>query len=156
MDIRRTFDVLDYAMQNYPRTDALASKVDGQWVTWSTDEYARIANQISYGLLAMGLKKGDKIVSASNNRPEWNFLDMGMMQIGVVHVPIYPTLGDDETAFIFEHSDARLALVSDAALFQKFTKNRTPNIEKIFTFNDVQGASNWKEIVELGEKNENT
>jgi long-chain acyl-CoA synthetase len=154
MEIRRTFDVLDHAIMTYPRTDALASKVDGQWVTWSTDEYVRIANQISYGLLSMGLKKGDKIVSASNNRPEWNFLDMGMMQIGVVHVPIYPTLGEDETAYIFEHSDARLAFASDSALYRKFVKNRTPNIENIFTFNEVEGASNWKEIVELGEKNE--
>ena len=154
MEIRRTFDVLDHAMKTYPRTDALASKVDGQWVTWSTDEYVRIANQISYGLLSLGLKKGDKIVSASNNRPEWNFLDMGMMQIGVVHVPIYPTLSEDETAYILEHSDARLALASDAALYRKFAKIKTPNIENIYTFNEVDGASNWKEIAELGEKNE--
>lgn len=154
MEILRTFDVLDHAIMTYPRTDALASKVDGQWVTWSTGEYVRIANQISYGLLSMGLKKGDKIVSASNNRPEWNFLDMGMMQIGVVHVPIYPTLSEDETAYIFRHSDARLAFASDSALFRKFMKNRTPNIEKIFTFNEVEGASNWQEIAELGEKNE--
>ncbi|TSA36160.1 MAG: long-chain fatty acid--CoA ligase [Porphyromonadaceae bacterium] len=154
MEIRRAFDVLDHAMKTYPRTDALASKVDGQWVTWSTDEYVRIANQISYGLLSMGLKKGDKIVSASNNRPEWNFLDMGMMQIGVVHVPIYPTLSEEETAYIFQHSDARMAITSDSALFRKFEKNRTPNIEKIFTFDEVEGASNWKEIAELGEKNQ--
>ncbi len=154
MEIRRMFDVLDYAMKTYPRTDALASKVDGQWITWSTEEYVRIANQISYGLLSMGIKKGDKIVSASNNRPEWNFLDMGMMQIGAVHVPIYPTLSDDETAFILEHSDARMVLASDSALYRKFEKNRTPNIEQIFTFNEVDGARNWKEIAELGEKNE--
>lgn len=154
MEIRRTFDVLDYALKTYPRTDALASKVDGQWVTWSTAEYSKIANQISYGLLSMGLKKGDKIVSASNNRPEWNFLDMGMMQIGVVHVPIYPTLSDEETAFIFAHSDARIAFASDSVLYKKFVKSRTPNIEKIITFNEIDGAANWKEIAELGEKNE--
>ncbi len=154
MEIRRTFDVLDSAIKTHPRTDALASKVDGQWVTWSTAEYVRIANQVSYGLLALGLKKGDKIVSASNNRPEWNFLDMGMMQIGVVHVPIYPTLSDEETAYIFEHSDSRLALASDSALYKKFAKNKTPNIEEIYTFNEVDGAHNWKEIAELGEKHQ--
>lgn len=154
MEILRTFDVLDYAMKTYPRTDALASKVDGQWIPWSTEEYVRMANHISYGLLAMGLKKGDKIVSASNNRPEWNFLDMGMMQIGVVHVPIYPTLSDEETAYIFQHSDARLAIASDTALYRKFNQNRSPNIENIFTFNQVEGANNWKEIAELGEKHE--
>jgi long-chain acyl-CoA synthetase len=154
MEIRRTFDVLDYAYKTYPRKDALAAKIDGQWVTWSTEEYVRMVRMISYGLLAMGLKKGDKIITASNNRPEWNFLDMGMMQIGVVHVPIYPTLSDEETQYVMQHSDARLAIVSDAQLYKKFSRMQTPNIEKIFTFNEVEGAANWKEIEELGEKNE--
>lgn len=154
MEIRRIFDVLDHALETYPRPDALASKVDGQWVTWSTEEYARMVKMISYGLLSMGLKKGDKIVTASNNRPEWNFFDMGMMQIGVVHVPIYPTLTEEETQYILAHSDARLAIVSDSLLYKKFVGVKTPNIENIFTFNEVAGAPNWKEIAELGEKNE--
>jgi long-chain acyl-CoA synthetase len=154
MEINRIFDVLDYALRTYPRPDALASKVDGQWVPWSTGEYTRIADQISCGLLALGLKKGDKIVTASNNRPEWNFLDMGMMQIGIVHVPIYPTLSEEETAFILEHSDACLALVSDSALLKKFSKVKPSNIREIYTFNDIKGSRNWKEIAELGEKTE--
>jgi len=156
MEIRRVFDVLDHAVANFPRTDALACKVDGQWITYSHDEYQRFANLISYGLLAMGFKKGDKIVTASNNRPEWNFLDMGMMQIGVVHVPIYPTLSDDETQYVMNHSEARMAVVSDAALFNKFNKllPNAPGIKDLLTFNPVQGARNWKELVELGEKHE--
>jgi len=154
MEIKRIFEVLDYASQHYPRTDALASKVEGQWVTWSTEEYIRMARMVSYGLLAMGLQKGDKIVTASNNRPEWNFLDMGMMQIGVVHVPIYPTLSDEETHYILKHSDARMAIVSDAQLYMKFKRIAPSNIENIFTFNQVEGAPSWMEITELGEKNE--
>lgn len=156
MEINRVFDVMDNALEVFPRPDALASKVDGQWITWSTAEYVRMANQISCGLLAMGFKKGDKIVTASNNRPEWNFLDMGMMQVGVVHVPIYPTLSDEETLFILKHSDARMMVVSDSALYKKFRKvmPEAPNIEKIYTFNEVEGAENWKQIVELGERNE--
>ncbi len=156
MEITRVFEVLDYQQKNFPRKDALGGIVDYEWVTYSTEEFIRLANLMSYGLLAMGFKKGDKIVSSSNNRPEWNFLDVGMMQIGVVHVPIYPTLNSDETKYILEHSDARLAVVSDSKLFQKFNEiiPQTPNIERIFTFNDVEGASNWREIVDLGEKNE--
>lgn len=156
MEITRVFEVLEYQHKTYPRKDALGGKMDGQWVKYSTDEYIRIANLMSYGLLAMGFKKGDKIITASNNRPEWNFLDMGMMQIGVVHVPIYPTLSDDETKYIFEHSESRMAVVSDAKLYEKFNKIKaeTPNIKDLFTFNQVEGAPNWKDIMELGEKNE--
>ncbi len=156
MEINRVFDVLDNALEAFPRKDALASKVDGQWVTWSTEEYVRITRQISCGLLALGLRKGDKIVTASNNRPEWNFLDMGMMQIGIVHVPIYPTLSDEETLFILQHSDARMAVVSDSLLYKKFksVKPQAPGIEWLYSFNAIDGVPNWKEIAELGEKHE--
>jgi len=154
MELTRMFDVLDYANRHYPRADALAAKVDGLWTSWSTAEYIRMNRMVSMGLLAMGLKKGDKIVTASNNRPEWNFLDMGMMQIGVVHVPIYPTLSEEETRYILEHSDARIAIVSDAMLYKKFRMIAPPNVEHIFTFNQVDHAPYWMEIAELGEKNE--
>lgn len=154
MKITRVFEALDYQLKNYPREDTLASKIDGKWVTYSTEDYVRIANNISYGLLEMGLKKGDKIITASNNRPEWNFMDLGMMQIGVVHVPIYPTLTVDETRFILDHSDAILALVSDAKIYKKFIKAMAdiPRLNDIYTYDDVEGAKSWKEIAELGEK----
>jgi long-chain acyl-CoA synthetase len=114
MDITRVFEVLDYQLKTFPRKDALGGIIDNEWQTYSTEEYKRLANLMSYGLLAMGLKKGDKILTASNNRPEWNFLDIGMMQIGVVHVPIYPTLSDEETKYILGHCEARFVVVSDA------------------------------------------
>ncbi len=156
MEIRRVFDILDYASANLARKDALACKTEGQWITYSHEEYQRNANLISYGLLSMGFKKGDKIVTASNNRPEWNFLDMGMMQIGAIHVPIYPTLTDEETEYIMNHSDARMAVVSDQGLFNKFNKllPKAPGIKDLLTFNKVEGARNWKELTDLGEKHE--
>ena len=113
MDITRVFEVLEYQLNTYPRKDALGGFIDCELTTYSTEEYVRLANLMSYGLLAMGFKKGDKIITASNNRPEWNFLDMGMMQIGVVHVPIYPTISDDETQVIMEHSVYYLLYLSN-------------------------------------------
>ena len=107
MIIERTFDLLVNIRQNYSKQDILACKQDGNWVKFSSDDYWRNAKMIAYGLLANGFKKGDKIATVSNNRPEWNFLDMAMSMTGVVHVPIYPTIGDDEYRHILAHSDAR-------------------------------------------------
>jgi len=156
MNINRVFEVLEYASKQYPREDALAGKVNGKWVTYSHEDYVRTANLVSYGLLALGLKKGDKVLTASNNRPEWNFLDIGMMQIGVVHVPIYPTLSPEETEYIINHSDAKMMIVSDGTLYSKFKKllPKAPAVKELFTFNEIEGAKNWKEIIALGEKNE--
>ena len=152
MNITRVFEALEHQLKNYPREDVLGAKVDGKWLTYSTQEYIQIANNISYGLLELGYKKGDRIITASNNRPEWNFMDMGMMQIGVVHVPVYPTLSVDETKFIMEHSEVKLAVVSDASLFKKFSKAMADvsDLNAIYTYDKVEGAKNWKEIADLG------
>jgi long-chain acyl-CoA synthetase len=119
------------------------------------NEYIRIANNVSYGLLAMGIKKGDKIATITNNRPEWNFMDMGMAQIGAVHVPIHPTLTIEELVYILNHSESKLVLVSDKMLYKKLSevKAQLPLVETIFTFNQVEGANHWIADHSTGEAN---
>lgn len=156
MEEKRTFDILDRYAAKFPdKEDVLAAKKDGQWVKYSSKYYIETATNVSYGLLEMGFKKGDKIATISNNRPEWNFVDMGSAQAGVVHVPIYPTISNEEFGYILQNSDARILIVSDKALYDtlKTVCEKVPNIEGIYTFNEVPGAKHWSEIAELGKKN---
>jgi len=104
MIITRTFDLLNRYQENFDRDDVLVAKENGKWVKYSTRKYIDNSYVFSYGLLALGIKKGDKIVTVSNNRPEWNFVDMGMAMIGVVHVPVFPSLSTDEYKYILEHA----------------------------------------------------
>ncbi len=154
MEILRTFDILDELKKNNDKPDILAAKRDGIWVTFSVDEYIEYSKYFSYGLLAKGFKKGDKIATVSDNRPEWNFVDMGMSMIGVVHVPIYPTLGEDEYKYVLEHCDARILIVSDSALYKKLKPiaDNIDSIEAIYTFNLIDDANHWSDITDLGEK----
>ncbi len=101
--VTRTFDILDRYLSKFPRTDALGGKRNGDWYTYSTEEYNLKSHQFALGLMALGIKKGDKIATVTNNRPEWNFADMGIAMIGAVHVPIYPTIGEDEYKYILDH-----------------------------------------------------
>jgi len=100
----------------------------------------------------MGFKKGDKIATVTNNRPEWNFMDFGMSQIGCVHVGIYPTISDKEYLHILAHSDSRILIVSNKELYDKLLPifEKTPSLEEIYTFDEVAGAKNWREIPDLG------
>ncbi len=151
-NITRTFDVLTNAEENYNREVALSVKRNGKWDNFSTDEYRKNVDAFSYGLLAMGYKKGDKIASVSNNRPEWNFIDFGMSQIGCVHVGIYPTISEKEYLHILAHSDARILIVSSKELYDKLLPiyEKTPSIEEIYTIDEVDGVKNWREIANLG------
>ena len=119
MEVTRIFDILTNLKEIYPREDSLVGKVDRKWVKYSSAEYYELSHYFSNGLLATGLKSGDKVLTISNNRPEWNIMDMGMSQTGIIHVPIYPTLSDTEFGYIFKHSEAKAIIVSDKALYNK-------------------------------------
>lgn len=145
----RVFDILPYQLANFPKADALASKVNGQWVSYSTQEYARIAGQISVGLLNLGIKKDDKVAIISPNRPEWNFVDMGIQQIGAVSVPLYPTITIEDYRFIFNDSETKLVFVANEDLYHKATEaaKGNGNIIKIYTFDEVADAEHWKNMI---------
>ncbi|MCG8582098.1 MAG: long-chain fatty acid--CoA ligase [Bacteroidales bacterium] len=154
MEIKRTFDLLANLKQNINKEDILCAKRNGEWVKFSVKEYSEQAKLFGYGLLAKGFKKGDKIATVSNNRPEWNFVDMGMSMIGVVHVPIYPTISDEEYRYILEHSDAKMLIVSDIILYRRLKEiaKEIDSIKEIYTFNDIKDVANWSEITSLGEQ----
>ncbi len=154
MQVTKTFELVDRLHQKFPKDDMLVGKINGEWTYFSTKEYKETVNFISYGLMALGFKKGDKIASVSNNRPEWNFMDMGMSQIGVVHIPVYPTISEEEYKHILSHSDAKALLVSDVAIYKKIKDiaENTGNIQEIYSFNQIDKVKNWKEILDLGKE----
>ncbi|WP_297092344.1 long-chain fatty acid--CoA ligase [uncultured Draconibacterium sp.] len=153
--VTRNFDVLEYALKEFPREDAIAGKKDGKWYTYSTKEYYKKAHQLAMGLMAMGLKRGDKVATVTTNRPEWSIADMGLAMGGFVHVPIYPTLGDDEYKYILNHAEVKIIIAGDKKLFQSMNPlaNMIRGVIAVYTFEDVDGAKNYEEILSLGEAN---
>jgi len=147
----RLFDIPYYQKDNFPREDALAYKYDGKWKKYSTDEFLNIANNLSAGLLALGLQKGDKIGLISSNRPEWNFCDIGMLQIGCVNVPVYPTISRNEYKYIFNDAQIKLVFVEDQGLLDKILdiKDEVPSLQHIYSFNKLDGAKHYTEITDL-------
>jgi long-chain acyl-CoA synthetase len=150
--VTRTFDILDRYLTEFPRKDALGGKKDGTWYTYSTEEYVEKSHQFALGLMALGLKKGDKVATVTTNRPEWNFADMGLAMTGVVHVPIYPTIGEDEYKYILHHAEVKLLIIGDQKLYEKIqpVAQLLTHIEQVYTFEPVEGAKFYEEILELG------
>lgn len=153
--IKRTFDILEYAGRHHPRKDAICGKVNDEWIKYSTEQFAEYAELIAIGLISSGLKKGDKVATISGNRPEWSFADMGIAMAGGIHVPIYPTVSDDEYSYILKHSEVRYIFVSDESLYKRIKKiaEEMPAIEKIFTFNEINGASSISSLYQTGREN---
>ncbi|MFC2137661.1 AMP-dependent synthetase/ligase [Bacteroidota bacterium] len=154
MEFTHTFDFLKILDKEIIKNDMLAAKENGKWIKYSSQEYVENANILSCALIELGFNPGDKVVTISNNRPEWNFIDMGLSQAGIIHVPIYPTIGAEEYKYIISHAEPKIVIVSDKLLYNKIKPlvDEFNYIHNIYTFNNVEGAKNWKELYELGKK----
>lgn len=152
MEIQRTFDLLDRYKAHFQKDDAFAVKANKTWKFYSSQDYIDFAYHFAFGLLELGFRKGDKIASISHNRPEWNFIDMGMSMIGVIHVPLYTSLNHTEYTEVIQHSDAKLLIVSDQVLYRKMESifDQIPLLETVYTFDKIIGVANWLEIIEIG------
>lgn len=153
MNINRLFDFLEYQLENYSREDSLVMKKNGIWEKTSTTEFVNKANMVSRGLLKLGIKQGDKIaVISTTNRVEWNILDIGLQQIGCISVPVYPNISPNDYKYIFNDAQVKFVFVSDAELNNKLIsiKDDVPSLVSIYTFDEVEGAQNWKEVLDSG------
>lgn len=157
-DPKRLFDFPYYQLENYPLDKALITKYDGKWVATSTQEYIDKANTISRALIRLGVKPNDKVALISTtNRTEWNVCDIGIMQTGAQDVPIYPTISPEEYQYVLNHSECLYCFVSDKEVYDKVMaiKDNVPTLREVYTFNEVEGAKNWSEVLELGKDDSN-
>jgi long-chain acyl-CoA synthetase len=152
-DFTRLFDIIYYQKEKYPQEVAFASKANGQWTKYSTQQIIDQANKVSLALLKLGVKPDDKIAIVSNNRPEWNITDIGMLQIGAVNVPVYPTISEHEYKFIFNDAEIKYAFVSDKNLFTKISniKSEVPSLKDIYSFEKVEGCKHFTEFLALAD-----
>ena len=155
MEILRTFDLLENLKTYPPKEDMLARRTRGKWIKYSIDQYYEIAHAVAYGLLAMGYKAGTKVITITNNRPEWNFLDMGINLAHMVHVPVYSTLSKDDYLHIFTHSDAELIAVGSTALYKRVAPiaAEIDRDIKFMLFDDTDDMMCLTKLYELGRKN---
>jgi long-chain acyl-CoA synthetase len=92
---------------------ALREKEYGIWNPYSWSHYYETARSVALGLLALGLKPGDRVAIAGENTPEWFYADLGVQMIGAVAVGIYPTNPWVELQYIVRHSGARVVISGD-------------------------------------------
>ena len=156
MEIKRLFDCIEHQLQHFPQEDMLAAKENGVWRKYSTQEIATTVNQLSAGLLSLGLsgnnftpEGSDKIAVISSNRPEWLIADMAAQQIGVIWVPVYPTTNPLELKFILNDASVQYMFASNQELYEKVMsiKAEVPCLKEVYTFDHITGAKHWSSLL---------
>lgn len=150
--VTRVFDLIRYNLEKFPKDEFISGKINGTWIKYSTQQFSDTVDNLSKGLIGLGMKKGSRIAVMSSNRPEWNITDFAINQFGGYHVPLYPTLAEHDVKFILENAEVSLIFVADETLYTKVKAvcaQVNPDI-KIYTFNEVAGADHWMKLVDAG------
>ncbi len=153
-NVTRLFDIPYYQQDNFPLEKALVTKYDGEWMATSTREYLRKANTVSRALLQLDVQANDKVaVISMTNRTEWNIVDIAVLQLGAQNVPIYPTISEEDYAYILNHSEAKYCFVSCEEVLNKVMaiKKQVPKLKGIYSFDKIEGCNHWLELLKLGE-----
>lgn len=133
MEIKRLFDFLTEWEIAQPNSPFISSKINHAWNTYTFAETLLLSNRVSQLLINLGLQKDDKIAIISENRPEWNFTDIGSMQIGVTPVPMYPNIAQKDYEYIFQDAGIKYAFVGSKSIYHKVF----PLLEKVETFKGI-------------------
>ena len=150
MEPTRLFDFIHYQKEHFPQAQAIGGRIaNGEWKYYSTEEVIEKANQVSRGLIALGIQPGDKIaLVVYKNRPEWTIMDIGLQQIGAVNVPVYPTISPAEYEYIFNDAGVKLCFAGDGDLYDKVNsaKPNVATLENIYTLDRQEGRPYWEDI----------
>jgi long-chain acyl-CoA synthetase len=152
MEITRVFDLLDWLLVKYPKDDILSGKRNGEWLKFSVNDYYQYSVLLSYGFHQLGLRKGDKVATITNNRPEFNIMDMAMSMLGIVHVPLYPTLSSEDYKYTINHSDAKMLVIGNKNIFARVEPAFSDlKLEYgIYTLDKIEGQRELNEVLRLG------
>lgn len=153
-EVTRIFDILDVYTEKWPEQKvALAKKENGTWIKYSPEQYQEISRKLAYAFIELGIQPNDKVAIISNNRPEWNMIDMAVQQIGAIIVPIYPTISTEDYLFTINNCEARLVILEGISVMNKIEEIRpnTPNLQFVYTMVDREKYPYFQQLVELGE-----
>ncbi|GAB4285812.1 MAG: long-chain fatty acid--CoA ligase [Marinilabiliales bacterium] len=145
----RIFDYIENSLVNNPDNICFARKYRGNWETLNASEYQEKTDRLAYGALKKNIGLNDNVIIISENRPEWNIIDLSMMKTGAVTVPVYPTISRSHLFSIIKETQARYIFVSGKYLLSKVNDaiKEVSHTVHIYTMDEISGYNNYTELI---------
>ena len=112
-------DVYKNSVKQYPDNPLFGTKKDGAWSWMNYAEFGKQTEAFRAGLAKLGVQKGDRVASVSNNRPEWAIAAFGTMTLGGSFVPMYEAQTAKDWEFIVKDCEAKVLVVATDAIVEK-------------------------------------
>ncbi len=134
--------IFKYLTEEFPQRNEkpiFQEKLDGAYRDISYQEFYEETEQVALGLIAVNIKRGEKLAIISENRPEWAYADFAILGIGAIDIPLYPILTADSIEFILNNSEASVMFVSNKFQLNKVMKvwKKCKALKHIVVFNDI-------------------
>jgi long-chain acyl-CoA synthetase len=125
--------------------------VDGAWTDVTAAEAASQIRSAALGLIAEGVKPGDRVALLSATRYEWPVLDFAILSVGALTVPIYETSSAEQVKFVLGDSGAVLVFAETDSHAEKIEAlgGELPDLRKVFRI-DGSGQSALDALAEAG------
>jgi long-chain acyl-CoA synthetase len=121
------------AVDRFGPHEALRFKRDDRWQSLTYRDAEVAVSRTAAQLQRWGIGLGDRVAILSESRPEWAIADYAALCLGLIVVPIYPTLPADQIHFILRNSGSRVVFVSGAAQLEKINAIRShlPALDRV-------------------------
>lgn len=133
---------LDVCDSFHGRTDkhVYVQRVGSDWIRLTHDQLKYRVEAFSEALRRLGIVAGDRVGIVAENRLDWTMVDFAMVGMGVIDVPVFPTLTAKQLQFIYADCAASCIIVSNAAQLNKIKQmwSELPDLKHVIVMNDVQ------------------
>jgi len=152
METKRLFDIPYRQLEKFPKPDAFTMKINGNWEKTDIQTFINRSRKLAKGLIALGVKPGDRVGLISPNRLEWNIVDIAIQQAGAINVPIYPTISEADYQFIFNDAHIKICFLAGEELFEKVNplKKKLDFLEHLYSFDKLSNCEHWTQVEQMG------
>jgi long-chain acyl-CoA synthetase len=125
--------VFDHALDD-PAHVALGRKIDGRWHDVTSAAFRDEVLALAKGLIAQGVRFGDRVAIMSRTRYEWTLFDFALWTIGAQVVPVYPTSSAEQVFWMLHDAQVSAAMVEheDHAMTIGSVIDRLPQLRRLW------------------------
>ncbi len=154
--MKTIIELFETAVATYPENIYLWEKKNGKYQGTTYTQTREQVLKLAAGLVAIGLKKGDRAGLVSDGRNDWIISELGMLYAGGVNVPLSIRLDKNELTFRLKHSGSKFVFVSGAhASKVDAVRDNLPELEKVIYIdgkeNPGENDMNYQDLLEKGE-----
>ena len=132
-------DLFERSCVKFPDNPYLWEKRQGKYEAMTYSQTNSRVRDIAAGLMAIGIKKGERVALLSEGRRDWVCAELGILYAGGINVPLSIRLTEQELVFRLNHSEARFVFVSSYYLKRlRNIEGHLNSVERIFVF-DYKG-----------------